>query len=190
MSYLRRNLTRSSPAPTPIRPEMARSVDRIVREYEAYLRRVLIGRGVRLLDTDDELQQVWETLVRKAACLSGDPRTWLLAVAINRSGNYHQERHLQERRLAAGLEGDARDAAPNAEETLIGAEVMRLVDRLDPELRAVVVGCMAGETIEELSASLRIPQGSVASRLRRARARLKTELSRGRMVPIKGRLSR
>jgi DNA-directed RNA polymerase specialized sigma24 family protein len=61
---------------------------------------------------------------------------------------------------------------------LIGAEIARLVDGLEPELRAVMKASMSGETIEEISESLRIPKGTCNSRLRRAREQIKAALAR------------
>jgi DNA-directed RNA polymerase specialized sigma24 family protein len=74
-----------------------------------------------------------------------------------------------------------RDPSPNPEELLIGAETARVVDDLDPQLHAVMSAHIAGATTEEISRSLHIPEGTVHSRLRRARVQIDAALARNNL---------
>lgn len=76
----------------------------------------------------------------------------------------------------------AQSAAPAAEDEalsgVIGHEIGAALDRLAPELRAVL-GAMVldGLTVRETSVLLGLPEGTVKSRARRARAALREALS-------------
>jgi RNA polymerase sigma factor (sigma-70 family) len=153
-------------------------VKQTVRAYGAYLRTVLVHDGVHECDADDVLQEVWEIFGVCANRLSGDPRAWLIRVARNRAGNYYQERRTAKQYPLVELEDDAPDPRPDAEQWLIWDDLVQLVDELEPELGEVIKACMAGETIEEMSERLRIPEGTCSSRLRRARVRLQAALAR------------
>jgi RNA polymerase sigma-70 factor (ECF subfamily) len=189
MMYFGRNVTRIQ---TGTRLP-AETIAELVRTESPYLHRVLLKCGVHAPDVEDELQRVWETAGRHAKQVPGSTHGWLVRLAVNRAGNYHQRRRALKRQLATALdtvpdrnrhaeeesiEDQLCDRGPNPEQLLIAAEVARLVEQLDPELHAVTVACIAGETTKETSERLRIPEGTVISRLRRARTRIKLALAR------------
>ena len=70
----------------------------------------------------------------------------------------------------------------SAEEAVLSAvehgEAGSAMARLSPELRAVVQSCVLdGLTVREASHRLEIPEGTVKTRMRRAKARLREELA-------------
>jgi RNA polymerase sigma factor (sigma-70 family) len=186
MMYFRRKITRTRAEARSIAPE---TIDGIVRMNGPYLQSVLLNCGVRDPDVEDQLQRVWETL-RNANQVRGSLKVWLVRVAVNRAGNYHLERRALKRSMVTALHENRdhdsdeelieayRDPNSNPEELLIGTETARVVDDLDPQLRAVMTAHIAGATTEEISQSLQIPEGTVHSRLRRARVQIDAALAR------------
>lgn len=95
--------------------------------------------------------------------------TWITRILINEC-----HRELRRRRRLAGEEALPDTAGPDAYDAL---PLREAVQRLPEELRQVVVlRFFAGYTQAETAAALDIPQGTVATRQRRALALLRLEL--------------
>ena len=95
--------------------------------------------------------------------------TWLTRILLNEC-----HRELRRRRRVAGEDALPDTAGPDAYDALPLKEAVR---RLPEELRAVVIlRFFTGYTQAETAAALDIPQGTVATRQRRALALLRLEL--------------
>ena len=95
--------------------------------------------------------------------------TWLTRILINEC-----HRELRRRKRLAGEEALSESAGPDAYDAL---PLREAVLRLPEELRLVVIlRFFAGYTQAETAAALDIPQGTVATRQRRALALLRLEL--------------
>ena len=95
--------------------------------------------------------------------------TWLTRILLNEC-----HRELRRRRRVAGEDALPDTAGPDAYDALPLKEAVR---RLPEELRAVVIlRFFTGYTQSETAAALDIPQGTVATRQRRALALLRLEL--------------
>ena len=95
--------------------------------------------------------------------------TWLTRILLNEC-----HRELRRRKRVAGEDALPDTAGPDAYDALPLKEAVR---RLPEELRAVVIlRFFAGYTQAETAAALDIPQGTVATRQRRALALLRLEL--------------
>ena len=95
--------------------------------------------------------------------------TWLTRILLNES-----HRELRRRKRVAGEDALPDTAGPDAYDALPLKEAVR---RLPEELRAVVIlRFFTGYTQAETAAALDIPQGTVATRQRRALALLRLEL--------------
>lgn len=95
--------------------------------------------------------------------------TWLTRIMLNEC-----HRELRRRRRVAGEDALPDTAGPDAYDALPLKEAVR---RLPEELRAVVIlRFFTGYTQAETAAALDIPQGTVATRQRRALALLRLEL--------------
>ena len=111
----------------------------------------------------------------------GDVRPWLLAIARNTALNF-----LNRQRPAMQAEGSEsieqrRDTAPDPEHSLIAQSrrnrVRSAIARLQPEFReALVLREIEGLAYKEIGFVLKIPIGTVMSRLSRARNLLAQEL--------------
>ena len=95
--------------------------------------------------------------------------TWLTRIMLNEC-----HRELRRRKRVAGEDALPDTAGPDAYDALPLKEAVR---RLPEELRAVVIlRFFTGYTQSETAAALDIPQGTVATRQRRALALLRLEL--------------
>lgn len=163
----------------------------IVQEHYAFVWRSLRRLGVSPADAEDAAQEVFVTVARRLDDIQrGRERGFLFKSAVNIAAHAHRTRL---RRREVGDDGVdlAPDASPSQEELLDDARAKetfyRMLDELAIELRAVFVLYEVEQlTMTEIAVLLELPQGTVASRLRRARDeffrlvdRRKVDLSRG-----------
>lgn len=149
------------------------------RLYECCQPRVyrLLVRMVGRSDADDLLQQVFLQVFRTLNQFSGQSRfeTWLYRVSVNESLQHLRK---QRRRRWISLESDFMDREPDQERDLDHKELMeRALARLEPELRSLfLLREVEKQSYAEIAAALQLPEGTVASRLSRARQLLKQTL--------------
>lgn len=149
------------------------------RLYECCHQRVyrLLVRMVGRSDADDLLQQVFLQVFRTLKQFSGQSRfeTWLYRVSVNESLQHLRK---QRRRRWVSLESDFMDRQPDQERDLDHKELMeRALARLDPELRSLfLLREVETKSYAEIAAAVQLPEGTVASRLSRARQLLKQHL--------------
>ncbi|HIQ20996.1 MAG TPA: sigma-70 family RNA polymerase sigma factor [Planctomycetes bacterium] len=147
------------------------------RLYEMFHRRVyrLMVRMVGQQDAADVTQEVFLQVFRTIAQYSGSARfeTWLYRLAVNQS--YQHLRRARRRRfepLVADPAGQTRSSAMESRELVEGA-----LARLDPELRAIcLLREVDGFSYRQIAETLGIREGTVGSRLNRARRELKKRL--------------
>jgi RNA polymerase sigma-70 factor, ECF subfamily len=123
------------------------------------------------------------------------PRPWLLGVATNLLRNHHRSL----RRHRAALERLPRsDSTPDHAEELAErmdaerqmGEILEVIDRLPRREREVLALCVWGEvSYEEAARALRIPVGTVRSRLARARTHLAAMVGEGDAESLAGDLN-
>jgi RNA polymerase sigma-70 factor (ECF subfamily) len=145
----------------------------------ARLRRRCADREVVADVVQDTFVAAWEGA--RGFREEGQVAGWLWGIAIHRLVTRLRRRGAQELRLGpALLERDSVDMS--AEDRVLLAvehtDVGAAVTRMSPELRVVLqVTILDGLTTREAASLLRIPQGTVKTRLARARATLREELS-------------
>ena len=156
----------------------------LVDDFWRPIGRILRSLGVPDPDVDDALQQVYVVASAKLGEIEqGKERAFLVQVAVNVAARYRRARA----RNRETLDPDATDAVvaddPTAEDALDRERALvlldRALDRLDEDLRTVFVLYEIEEmTMAEISLSLEVPSGTVASRLRRAREEFKLAVTR------------
>lgn len=124
----------------------------------------------------DTFVAVWRTARRYTG--DGEVAAWLWGIAIRRLLDHLRKRPLATRMLA----DDDGEAVVSAEDSvLLGTEYGDLagaLDRLAPDLRAVVQATVLdGLTTKEAGRLLGVPAGTVKTRMMRARARLREDLT-------------
>ncbi len=168
-------VTRLSSAPPPSASTASRT-RQLVDQHFAFVWRYLRGLGVPSAEVDDAAQQVFVIASQKLDVIeAGSERSFLVGTAHGVAAN---ARRAGLRRREVHAEGDeafdAVDAAPDAEERAGTREELAVLDRfldsLPDDLREVfVLFELEGLTMAAIAASLSLPPGTVASRLRRAR---------------------
>lgn len=149
------------------------------RLYEASHQNVyrLVVRMVGIQDAADVTQQVFLQAFRKIGQFSGRSQfgTWIHRVAVNEA---LQHLRRSKRSRVQVLEQDPVDGSPDGHEDVDNKEVLeRALGLLDPDLRsAFLLREVEGLSYCEIADALEIPEGTVGSRLNRARRELKQHL--------------
>ena len=141
--------------------------------YDASYRRLVVqlfAIGGDLADAEDAVQEAFVTALRKRSDLARvtNPEAWLRTVALNqlRGGWRHASVVRRYQGRVPGPQGAVE----------VGPEHVAIVDalaRVDEDQRQVVVlHYLADLPTAEIAAELGVPEGTVKSRLSRARARL------------------
>jgi len=164
--------------------------DGLVHRYAGALRNMVIHHGVRGEEVDDVLQEVFLRAWRGLPKFKGDSSftTWLYRIAFTVTVDRERRRKrrpmiqeaidpAQEQRTG----GTYRDSRRTPEEYSLGEEQVRLVRKalveVEPLFRQILIlREMENLSYQEIADSLGIAEGTVKSRLARARAQLKTIL--------------
>jgi RNA polymerase sigma-70 factor (ECF subfamily) len=156
------------PAPSPAR------VRTLVTAHFDFVWRSLVRLGVPRADAEDALQQVFLVASGKVGEIEpGRERAFLFGTAL-RIASRARRTHQRRREVLDGEPAERLDPSPGAEELVdrarARAELEAILDGMPIELRAVfVLFELEQMTMAEIAATLDLPAGTVASRLRRAR---------------------
>ncbi len=144
--------------------------------YEVTSDRVfrLMVRMVGEQDADDLTQQIFVRVFMKVSQFSGDSKfeTWLYRLSTNEALQHlRRERHRRTKELVVEPAIQETDHIAQNERD---AMVRQALGQLDPELRAILsLKEDSGLPYQEIAATLNIPEGTVGSRLNRARRELR-----------------
>jgi RNA polymerase sigma-70 factor (ECF subfamily) len=150
------------------------------RLYDACSPRVyrLAARMVGEQDAADVTQQTFLRAFSHLNQYDGNARfeTWLYRLAVNES-----LQHLRRRRRmnqTSSLDYDPPDTSRRSENTEQKELLEQALSRLDPQLRSIFLLRESEElSYREIAEALDIPEGTVGSRLNRARSELKQHLT-------------
>jgi RNA polymerase sigma factor (sigma-70 family) len=168
----------------------AAAFELIVRRHQ----RLVLGVCIRILrdthDAEDAFQAVFLVLARKARTIARRENltAWLYKVAYRCALTARAARTRRigrERSLAAAgdIVGPGHNVHPS-EQREMSAILDEELSRLPERFRAPTILCyIAGKTVDEAAVQLGCPRGTVASRLARARERLRIRLA-GRGVTL------
>jgi RNA polymerase sigma-70 factor, ECF subfamily len=149
--------------------------------YECYHQltyRILV-RMVGRTDADDVMQEVFLQVFRALSQFDGRSqfKTWIYRVTFNQALQHLRKRR-RSRWKTLGLGGDVMEQKPVQRHELDDKELLEsALRRLEPDLRAIfllreVEKCSYSQIAEAIG----VPEGTVASRLNRARQLLKQHL--------------
>jgi len=149
------------------------------RLYEASNQNVyrLMVRMVGFQDAADLTQQVFLQVFRRIGQFSGRAQigTWIYRVAVNEA---LQHLRRSNRSRVRSLTQEPMDLSPDSFVNVDDKELLEQgLGKLEPELRsAFLLREVEGLTYSEIAEALEIPEGTVGSRLNRARRELKQHL--------------
>jgi len=158
----------------------------LVTRHGPMVLRVCRRVAVDTLDAEDAFQATFLVLARRAASVRdvGKLDGWLYRVAfrIALQARFKARNRSDRERRDAYMDTVAPDLDQASDELrgLIYDEVGRLPER---SRQAVVLCYLNGRTNEEAAAELGLPVGTVKTRLHRARARLRSRLTRRGLCP-------
>jgi RNA polymerase sigma-70 factor (ECF subfamily) len=137
----------------------------------------LIVRMVGIQDAADVSQQVFLQAFSKIGQFSGKSQfgTWIYRVAVNEALQHLRK---AKRSRVQMLEQEPMDHSPDSHESFDDKELLeQTLGQLDPDLRsAFLLREVEGLSYNEIADALKIPEGTVGSRLNRARRELKQQL--------------
>lgn len=134
-------------------------------------------------DAEDLVQELLIKLYQMPQPLSEleSPRAWLRRVLTNLYIDQYRKKGLQaekngdsDEQALDALVSEEIEPEQAAEQGLRQRELHRVLDRLDPELRSLVVlHLVEGHTLESLTSVFDVPIGTLKSRLHRCKAQLR-----------------
>jgi RNA polymerase sigma-70 factor, ECF subfamily len=164
---------------------------RLVSEHFDFIWRLVRRLGLGSEDADDVTQQVFMTATQKLEAISpGSERTYLYGVALRVASNFKRKAHRHREEGNPEVE-DFRGAAVAPDDAAALSAARALLDEilrtLSPELaRVFILASIEQLELSEIAELEQIPQGTVASRLRRARALFAERLQeRGHRSPFR-----
>lgn len=150
----------------------------LVKRYESSVAQTVIGMLGQCPEAEDVGQETFIRFYRGLKHFRGDSsiETYLTRIAINLSLNELKRR--RRKKLFFPTSAEALEDLPNENSDLPEGETKELVHRaiqkLEPKFRSVIVlRLMEGYSTEETAKILKIPVGTVLSRLARAQKKLK-----------------
>jgi RNA polymerase sigma-70 factor, ECF subfamily len=174
-----------------------RAFNTLVRAYERRVFALVLRMIGDRAEAEDLAQEVFVQVFKAIGSFRGESKlsTWIYRIAVNLSknrGKYLRVRHAGEQDELAALEergplGQARGANVGAvdrpDEMVAGQEVERIVRDAIQELEPSFRQCLVLRDVEDLSYEeigeiTGLPEGTVKSRIHRARAQLKEIVER------------
>lgn len=153
----------------------------LLDEHVGFVARTLTRAGVPSSELDDEIQRTFIVVARRLDDVEdGAERSFLFQVAVNLAS--HARRKMARRREILDDQPPERIEALATPEHLTDRKQMRqllddILEGMDPALRAVFRLHEFEElNLTEISLVLALPRGTVASRLRRARAHIRKHI--------------
>lgn len=148
-------------------------IERLVRDYYAFVWRSLRRLGVSLADVDDASQEVFVRAARNVDAIV-DEHGYLFRACLYAAG-HARRRAVRRREVDDSLLTAQADLGATPEQSLEMAEarerLQAILQAMPDELAAVfVLAELELHTMVEIAAMLQLPKGTVVSRLRRARA--------------------
>lgn len=157
----------------------------LVREFHSNVWRFILKSVHNPQDAEELTQETFISAWRSLQTFRGESKfsTWLLGIALNIARNHcnratsRKEVELPEDNVLESLLPQAEDPSELARSKQMLLELDRAIFRLPEELREVVILVRLEDlALEEAANVLKIPLGTVKSRLSRARERLAEDM--------------
>ncbi len=161
----------------------AQLLRRLVVEHYDFIWRLLARLGVAEAEVDDAAQQVFMVLVTREglSIKPGSERAFLYGVALRVAKEFRRRAQSSQNHVAPDPDRLV-DAAPDLEAVAARNQARRQLDRILERMpenlkEAFILFELEDLSVPQIAELLAIPGGTVASRLRRARAFFQTEIA-------------
>lgn len=165
-----------------------RDIENLIDEYGDYIYRFCRKITINKDDSDDLYQQTFLKAleVRERIDKNNNPKSFLISIAINLWKNnmrksYRQSRITRNISVNEEVNMDILDKSINVENEIVFKELECVVNKVISSIKdkyriPIIMYYNAEMNIEEISKSLKIPKGTVKSRLYKGRNLIKVEL--------------
>jgi RNA polymerase sigma-70 factor (ECF subfamily) len=155
---------------------------KIINEYELAVSNTIISFIGKTPEAEEIAQEVFIRFLKKIPGFRGDSgiKTYLVRIAINLSLNELKKRKVKYSRLVSNedITGDIEDPDSHSDKFELKEAIHDAINGLDERIKAVVIlRLVEGFSTRETAKILKIPQGTVLSRLSRGQDQLKEKLS-------------
>ena len=148
----------------------------LVDRHARYLTGIALTLTSNRSDAEDLVQETFAAVLTSKFRGEASARTWLVNILVRRAAMLRRSRKRERGTPLAGPEPSAGSEVTGTDAKL---DLARMLEQLSPDQRQVIVlRELQGLSYEEMADVLRVPRGTVESRLHRARAALK-QLFRG-----------
>jgi RNA polymerase sigma-70 factor (ECF subfamily) len=145
----------------------------LVDQFGQQLFRVAYSMVGNVADAEDVVQETFTAAFAGIGKFRGEAslKTWLMQILMRQSAKVQRGRG---RRMTIGIENTDQPVHDPAAATESRIDVIEMLAKLSPEHREVIVlRELQGMGYEEMAEALKIPRGTVESRLHRARQELR-----------------
>jgi RNA polymerase sigma-70 factor, ECF subfamily len=145
----------------------------LVDQYSQPLFRVAYSMVANAADAEDVVQETFTAAFAGISKFRGESslKTWLMQILVRQSARVQRSRG---RRMTIGIDNVDQAVGDSSAATESRLDVIEMLQKLSPEHREVIVlRELQAMSYEEMAAALKIPRGTVESRLHRARQELK-----------------
>ena len=143
----------------------------LVDRHARYLTGIAFTLTGNAADAEDLVQETFAAVLTSRFRGEAAARTWLVNILVRRAAMLRRSR---KRERGTPLGGPEPSAGPEVTGTDAKLDLARMLERLSPDQRQVIVlRELQGLSYEKMAEVLRVPRGTVESRLHRARAALK-----------------
>lgn len=152
--------------------QLRREFEELLGRYDGVVRKVCYFYATDLDDFDDLRQEAMINLWRGFSRFRGESSmsTWVYRVSLNSCVSYFR-RH-KRGRDSVSIENCPEIIAEDDQKAAMLRQMYRMINRLDPTDKAIVLLWLDERPYDEISDIMGIPRNTMASRLRRAKEKL------------------
>lgn len=156
-----------------LRRHEQRAFHELVDQFSQTLFRVAYSMVGNAADAEDVVQETFTAAFAGIGRFRGESslKTWLMQILVRQCARVRRGRG---RRMTIGIENAEQPSHDPGPANQSRMDVIEMLQKLSPEHREVIVlRELQGMGYEEMAAALKIPRGTVESRLHRAREELR-----------------
>ncbi|WP_324824347.1 RNA polymerase sigma factor [Sinanaerobacter sp. ZZT-01] len=153
------------------------SCEAVIEQYADLVYRIAISHVTNKQDAEDIFQDVFVSLIKNISRIEDEMhlKHWLIRATINRTKNYHS--CFWKRHVNFNLVVNTEETTYLQEENSQIDEIREQISTLPIKLKSVVyLHYYEGYSVDEIAVILKVPSGTVKSRLYNARKILKNKL--------------